>query len=67
MFIGIGLICIPIVLLSYSRINRQRDVLHKSGLENGGTNKYTVQELRQLGDRADGFMDESKYNLPGGS
>jgi len=50
MFVGIGLIMIPIVDMIYIRINRARDIKAAEG----GVN-YTDKELRELGDRAPDF------------
>jgi hypothetical protein len=55
MFVGIGFICIPIAVFAYTRINRKRDMAAQQALEKGETNKYTDQELRELGDRAPDF------------
>lgn len=55
MFVGIGFVCLPIVLITYIRINRKRDAMEKAALERGETNKYSDQELRMLGDRAPDF------------
>lgn len=55
MFVGIGLICLPITVLNYKRINNQRDALQKAALERGETHKYSDKELRMLGDRAPDF------------
>ncbi|TFK32744.1 MFS general substrate transporter [Crucibulum laeve] len=56
MFIGIGFICLPIAVISYIRINEQRDVLRKEALERGEKNKYSNQQLREMGDRAPDFI-----------
>jgi hypothetical protein len=50
MFVGIGFIAVPIVILSYLRINKKR-----VNLENGAVKKYTNQQLREMGDRAPDF------------
>jgi sugar phosphate permease len=55
MFVGIGFITTPIVVLSYIRINKKRDAAQREALERGETNKYTPQQLRELGDRAPDF------------
>ncbi|KAF8486591.1 MFS general substrate transporter [Gautieria morchelliformis] len=63
MFIGIGLICTPLVVLLYARINKQRDAYEASlsadsekAVEGSkGKYGYTPQELRELGDRAPDF------------
>lgn len=51
MFVGIGYITIPLAIILYRRINASRDVAGDDG-EKG---KYTVQELRDLGDGAPDF------------
>lgn len=53
MFVGIGFIVLPIVVLSYKRINARRDALMKEASEKGI--KLTPDELRRLGDRAPDF------------
>ena len=55
MFITIGFIVVPIVVLSYARINAKRDAAEKLALEDGKTAKYTVQEVQMMGDRAPDF------------
>ena len=53
MFVGIGFIVLPIVVLSYKRINARRDAIMKEANEKG--TKFTPEELRRLGDRAPDF------------
>ncbi|KAF9483280.1 MFS general substrate transporter [Pholiota conissans] len=55
MFVGIGFIAVPAVVLSYIRINKKRDAIQREALEGGEKKKYTDQELRELGDRAPDF------------
>lgn len=55
MFVGIGFIAVPTVVLLYTRINKQRDAAQKEALERGEKNKYTNQQLREMGDRAPDF------------
>ncbi|KAF8585716.1 MFS general substrate transporter [Ramaria rubella] len=63
MFVGIGLICTPLIVLLYRRINKQRDAFETSleadteKISEGVKGKYgyTPQELRDLGDRAPDF------------
>lgn len=55
MFVGMGFICVPIAVFSYLRINKQRDAIEREALERGEKNKYTNQQLRELGDRAPDF------------
>ncbi|KAJ7049979.1 MFS general substrate transporter [Mycena amicta] len=52
MFVGIGLICVPIAVLTYTRINNARDELAK---QVEGKPVYTAKELREMGDRAPDF------------
>lgn len=51
MFVGFGYIAIPALMYTYTKINKRRDEAAASGNER----KYTVQELRDLGDRAPDF------------
>ena len=53
MFVGIGLIVVPITVFSYKHINARRDAAVKEANEQGV--KYTPEELRRLGDRAPDF------------
>ena len=53
MFVGIGFISLPIVVLLYKHINAKRDKLQKEMEEKGI--KLTPEELRELGDRAPDF------------
>ena len=53
MFVGIGFITVPIVVLLYKRINAHRDALVREADEKGI--RYTPEELRRLGDRAPDF------------
>ncbi|KAJ6489526.1 MFS general substrate transporter [Mycena vitilis] len=55
MFVGIGMICVPIAVLTYTRINNRRDVLARDLEERGEKNIYSRQELRRMGDRAPDF------------
>ncbi|EKM77200.1 hypothetical protein AGABI1DRAFT_62224 [Agaricus bisporus var. burnettii JB137-S8] len=55
MFVGMGLICVPVAVLSYVRINKKRDELQREALEKGEANKYTPQQLREMGDREPSF------------
>ncbi|KAI0319733.1 MFS general substrate transporter [Amylostereum chailletii] len=50
MFVGIGFITVPLAVLIYTRINRQRDKLLAQG-----DGKHTPEEIRELGDRAPDF------------
>lgn len=55
MFVGIGFIFLPIVVLIYKRINAQRDAAERLATERGEKMQYSEQELRELGDRAPDF------------
>ncbi|KAF7357743.1 putative transporter C11D3.18C [Mycena venus] len=55
MFVGIGLICVPFAVLTYTRINKRRDEIARGMLERGEKNLYTNKELREMGDRAPDF------------
>ncbi|KAJ7461088.1 MFS general substrate transporter [Mycena latifolia] len=55
MFIGIGLISLPIAVMTYRRINSRRDKAAQAALERGESNLYTRKELREMGDRAPDF------------
>ncbi|KAF9039625.1 MFS general substrate transporter [Hymenopellis radicata] len=48
MFVGIGLVCVPVAVVSYRRINERREKVQ-------GRVKYDVKELRMMGDRAPDF------------
>ncbi|KAH9000997.1 hypothetical protein EDB83DRAFT_2524528 [Lactarius deliciosus] len=51
MFVGIGFVTIPIILLTYRRINRARD----EAAARPDVVKLSVKQLRELGDRAPDF------------
>ena len=53
MFVGIGFIALPIVVLAYVRINARRDAAVKEAEEKGI--KLSPEQLRRLGDRAPDF------------
>ncbi|KDQ27206.1 hypothetical protein PLEOSDRAFT_1113357 [Pleurotus ostreatus PC15] len=64
MFVGIGFIAVPTVVLMYKRINAQRDREAEGYLSDGGDGggsfkgvggRYTAEELRKMGDRAPDF------------
>ncbi|EPQ50490.1 MFS general substrate transporter [Gloeophyllum trabeum ATCC 11539] len=54
MFVGIGFICVPLVVFLYTRINAQRDRAEREAGEKGAV-VYSAQELREMGDRAPAF------------
>ena len=53
LFIGIGLISTPILVLAYRRINARRDAVLREADEKGV--KLAPEEIRRLGDRAPDF------------
>jgi len=55
MFVGIGFITIPIIVVSYMRINKSRDEAQRLAVERSEKDKYTNQQLREMGDRAPDF------------
>lgn len=56
MFIGIGLICTPLLILTYLRVNaHKRERIEREG----GKIDLSVEEMHELGDRAPTF----KYTL----
>ena len=56
MFAILGLIATAVNVIAYSRINSQRDkILAEYGGEDGIRKKYTLQELRDLGDKSPTF------------
>lgn len=52
-FVGIGLICVPIAVLAYIRINNNRYKKMQEALERG--EKLYPEEIRRLGDRSPDF------------
>ncbi|KAG7087157.1 hypothetical protein E1B28_013137 [Marasmius oreades] len=57
MFVGIGLVCVPLLVLTYSRINDKNNLILTEEEEKGV--KRSPEEIRALGDRAPEF----KYTL----
>ena len=55
MFVGIGLIVVPILVLIYKRINDARDEALRQRVERGEKLQLSIQELRDMGDRAPDF------------
>ncbi|KAF9234650.1 MFS general substrate transporter [Melanogaster broomeanus] len=55
MFVGIGLITVPVLVLLYKRVNQSRDEAERLRLERGEKLQLSVQDLRELGDRAPDF------------
>ena len=57
MFVGIGLICVPLTVAIYTIINKRRaKIVEQLGGPEGVLQRYTVAELRELGDRAPDFV-----------
>ncbi|KAF9255008.1 MFS general substrate transporter [Marasmius fiardii PR-910] len=54
MFVGIGLITVPLVALTYYRINNKKAEILREEQEKGV--KRSPEEIRALGDRAPGFQ-----------
>ena len=55
MFGGIGLVVLPIILFTYSRINARRDAVMREAGQKGGLQFYSDHELRRMGDMAPDF------------
>jgi len=55
MFVGIGFITIPIIVISYVRINKSCDEAQRLAMECGEKDRYMNQQLREMGDRAPNF------------
>lgn len=55
MFVGIGLIVVPILAFIYKRINDARDEAQRQRVERGEKLQLSIQELRDMGDRAPVF------------
>lgn len=56
MFVGLGFITLPLAVVLYTHINKQRAAAVR---ENGGAAGMSVKEIHELGDRAPDF----KYTL----
>ena len=52
--VGMGLIVLPIIVITYKRANAQREAILKEAGESGGS-QYTDEELRSMGDKAPKF------------
>lgn len=53
MFVGIGLLCVPIAVVAYININNRRNRKIQEALERG--EKSSPEEIRRLGDRSPDF------------
>ena len=52
--VGLGLFVLPILVITYKRINAQKEAIMKGAIESGGL-KYSDDELRRMGDKSPGF------------
>jgi hypothetical protein len=52
--IGMGLVVLPIITITYKRINARREGIMKAAGESGGS-QYTDEELRRMGDESPDF------------
>ncbi|KAF8626575.1 hypothetical protein AX15_004798 [Amanita polypyramis BW_CC] len=50
MFVGLGLVCVPICVIAYTIINKRRDKEMQEALERG--EKLSPEEVRRLGDKS---------------
>jgi hypothetical protein len=53
--VGMGLVVLPIIVLTYKRINAQRRVIMGEARATGGL-RYTDEELRRMGNNAPTFQ-----------
>jgi len=53
--VGMGLIVLPIMVITYKRINARREAIMKQAGESGGP-QHTDEELRRMGDKAPNFQ-----------
>ncbi|KAK2466573.1 hypothetical protein APHAL10511_001435 [Amanita phalloides] len=53
MFVAIGLLCVPIAVISYITINKRREKMMQEALERG--EELSPEEVRRLGDRSPDF------------
>ena len=53
--IFMGLVVLPIMVITYKRINARREAIMKGAGESGGL-QYTDEELRRMGDKAPNFL-----------
>jgi hypothetical protein len=49
-----GLVVLPIITITYKRINARREGIMKAAGESGGL-QYTDEELRRMGDKSPDF------------
>jgi hypothetical protein len=50
----LGLIVLPILVVTYKRVNARREAIMKAAGESGGL-QYTDEELRRMGDKSPDF------------
>jgi len=55
MFVGIGVINIPFIAISYVHISMSHNEAQRFAIERGENDKYTNQQLRKMGDSAPDF------------
>ena len=53
-FVGMGLIVLPTLVITYKRTNARREAIVSEAGEFGGS-QYTDEELRSMGDKAPKF------------
>ena len=57
MFVGIGLICVPLTVAIYTIINKRRaKIIEELGGSAGLGKKFSAKELREMGDGAPDFV-----------
>jgi len=54
--VGMGLIVLPIMVVTYKRINAQREATMKETAGESGGSQHTDEELRRMGDKAPNFQ-----------
>ena len=54
--VGLGLVVLPIMVISYKRINARRDAIMKEAAGESGGPQHTDEELRRMGDKAPNFQ-----------
>ena len=53
-FVGLGLVVLPALVITYKQINARREAIMKEAEESGRL-RYTDEELRRMGDKAPDF------------
>ncbi|KAI0634516.1 MFS general substrate transporter [Trametes polyzona] len=54
-FVCMGLVLLPVMVITYMRANARRDAVQRDMEERGIKVEYTTEELRKMGDQAPGF------------